>query len=422
MFDPLLVFGVAIACFVAYNIGGSTTGPAFGPAVGAGVLSKTAAGALMGGAFFVGAYTLGRRVVDTLGTDLVRDPSIFTLEASILVLGFIGGALLVGNLSGAPASTSMTAVGAIAGLGLATGELNLVIIGEIFAWWVLSPIIGFWMAVMIGRYGYETLDRLIAIEQSEGALLLFKRVKAARPVIDPDEPRLVAFEEATVMVRPALGPNTTRREFVGTVVLIGIGGLMAFSSGTSNIANAIAPLVGSGALDMNLGIVLGCGAVAVGALTIARRTMETLGNDITDLPLTAAIVVAVLSSAIVIVLSALGIPASFVVIATVCIVGLGWGRSTRAVSMEEAVRGNVSPEVSVGALAEDATAPTVGEPGGADTAAQIGDPHVQGARARPRRSDLFDPGTTVRVLLMQNVVPILATLGSYFTFFLLEAV
>jgi len=400
--DPLFLVGVAIACFVAYNIGGSTTGPAFGPAVGAGVLSKTAAGALMGIAFFAGAYTIGRRVVDTLGTELVRDPSIFTLEASILVLGFVGAALLVGNLSGAPASTSMTAVGAISGLGLATGELNLAVIGEIFAWWVLSPIIGFWTAVMIGRYWYQRIDRLIAIERSDGPLLSFRRTG--------------------VLVWPTLGPNTSRREFVGTVVLIGIGGLMAFSSGTSNIANAIAPLVGSGALDVNLGIVLGCGAVAVGALTIARRTMETLGNDITDLPLTAAIVVALLSSAIVIVLSALGIPASFVVIATVCIVGLGWGRSTRAVTVEDAVRGNVSPDLSVGALAQDATAPTVGEPAQGRATAQIGDPHVQPSRAQPARSDLFDPGTTVRVLLMQNVVPILATLGSYLTFFFLEAV
>jgi len=420
--DPLLLVGVAIACFVAYNIGGSTTGPAFGPAVGAGVLSKTAAGGLMGVAFFVGAYTIGRRVVDTLGTELVRDPSIFTLEASIIVLGFIGAALLVGNLSGAPASTSMTAVGAIAGLGLATGELNLAIIGEIFAWWLLSPIIGFWMAVMIGRYGYETLDRLIAIEQTEGPLVAVHYVTAVRPVLHLDQPKPVTFEEATVMVRPALGPNTTRREFVGTVVLIGIGCLMAFSSGTSNIANAIAPLVGSGALDMNLGIVLGCAAVAMGALTIARRTMETLGNDITDLPLTAAIVVAVLSSAIVIVLSALGIPASFVVVATVCIVGLGWGRSTRAVSVEEAVRGNVSPDLSVGALAEDARAPTVGKPAQGTTTSQIGDPHVQQRQSGPARSDLFDPGTTVRVILMQNVVPILATLGSYGTFLLLGAV
>ena len=64
---------------------------------------------------------------------------------------------------------------------------------------------------------------------------------------------------------------------------------MAFSSTTSNIANAIAPLVGAGTY-MELMILLGCVADAVGAFTIARRTLDTLGNDITHLPLTAAIV------------------------------------------------------------------------------------------------------------------------------------
>ncbi|MEF8817363.1 MAG: inorganic phosphate transporter [Salinibacter sp.] len=413
MTDPLLIGGVLIACFVAFNIGGATTGPAFGPAVGANVLSKTAAGALMAVAFFGGAYTIGRRVVDTLGQELVHDPSIFTLEASIVVLFFIGGALLVGNLSGAPASTSMTAVGAIIGLGLAHGELNFAIVGEILAWWILSPIIGFWLAVMVGRYGYESLDRLVAIEQSDGPLLVFEQVEAnVWPVFRPDETRLVTLEPAGVPLRPALGPNTSRREVVGTAVLVSIGVLMAFSSGTSNIANAIAPLVGSGALAMDVGILIGCGAVAVGALTIARRTMETLGNDITDLPLTAAIVVALLSSTIIIILSTLGIPASFVVVATLCIIGLGWGRSTQAVSVAEAVRGDVSPQVSVGALAQGEEA-TVG------TVRSQSSPRETSRQSAPVRSDLFDPGTSVRVVLMQNVVPLLATGGSYLTFWLL---
>ena len=189
---------------------------------------------------------------------------------------------------------------------------------------------------------------------------------------------------------------------------------MAFSSGTSNIANAIAPLVGSDALDMNLGILIGSVAVAVGALTIARRTMETLGNDITDLPLTAAIVVSVLSSVIVVLLSASGIPASFVIIATVCIVGLGWGRSTREVSVADAVRGNAASQPTVDALTDDPGAPTVGDPQ-LDSEAS---PPSNGAA----RSELFDPETTVRVIVMQNVVPVLATVGSFLTFTVLGPV
>jgi PiT family inorganic phosphate transporter len=43
-------------------------------------------------------------------------------------------------------------------------------------------------------------------------------------------------------------------------------------------------------------------------------------------------------------------------------------------------------------------------------------------RHQSTQTDLFDPGTTVRVILMQNIVPLLATLGSYLTFLALEVI
>jgi len=388
MIGALLLVGFGVALFVGFNIGGSNTGPAFGPAVGAGVISKLLAGALMAVFFSVGAWTIGRRVVNTLGRDLVTDPGVFTVESSIVVLFFIGGALFVGNYAGVPASTSMTAVGAIAGLGVAAGELDWAIMGEIAVWWIVAPLVGFWVSGVVGRYFYPTINRWVAIERSDGPLL--------------------ALDRSGAVPTPESGPNTTRREVVGSVVVISIGCLMAFSSGTSNIANAIAPLYGAG-VDLNLLILLGCGSVAVGALTIARRTLDTLGNDITDLPLTAAIVVAVISSGIVIGLSAIGIPASFVIIATMSIVGLGWGRATRSITVSEGVRGEKKPNVSVGAL-------TAEEPG--EEAPDIGE---EDPAETPSAADLFNPETTGRVVLMQNVVPLLSTVGAYLTFRLLFA-
>ena len=379
MVEILLLVGVAVAAFVGYNIGGATTGPAFGPAVGADVLSKSGAAALMSIFFFVGAGTLGQRVVTTLGEDLVSGANVFTLETSIVVLFFIGGALFVGNFAGVPASTSMTAVGAIAGLGLATNTLNWAEMGEIAIWWLVAPIIGFWVSGIVGRYFYSAIDDWVAIDSTEGALF--------------------EFDRSGPIPRPVLGPNTTRRELFGGFVVIAIGCLMAFASGTSNIANAIAPLVGAG-VEIRPMILLGCGAVAVGAFTIARRTLDTLGNDITDLPLTAAIVVAIVSSGIVISLSAVGIPASFVIIATMSIVGLGWGRATRTVTMRQGIRGEKEPTVSVGALTAEEM-PEIGQGDATDI---------------PSASDLFNPGTSARVVLMQNVVPILSTVGALVTF------
>jgi len=258
--------------------------------------------------------------------------------------------------------------------------------GEIAVWWIVSPLVGFWVSVMIGRYAYPTINRWVAITSSDSALVEVDRTGSV-PV-------------------PTLGPNTTRREFTGAVVLVSIGCLMAFSSGTSNIANAIAPLFGAG-IEMNPLILLGSGAVAVGAVTIARRTLDTIGNDITDLPLTAAIVVALVASGIVVGLSAIGIPASFVIIATMSIVGLGWGRATRPVTLSEGLRGETTPSVSVGALAAE-------KPG--EKAPPIGE---ESSENIPAASDLFDPSTTGRVILMQNLVPVLSTAGAYATFWVL---
>ncbi|WP_418281529.1 inorganic phosphate transporter [Halorubrum sp. DTA98] len=389
MVELLLLVGIVVAAFVGYNIGGATTGPAFGPAVGANVISKAGAAALMSIFFFIGAWTLGRRVVGTLGEDLVTQSNVFTLETSIVVLFFIGGALFVGNYYGVPASTSMTAVGAIAGLGVATGSLDWAVMGEIAVWWIVAPIIGFWVSGVIGRYFYPTINRWVAIESTDGSLLQLDR--------------------SGTIPRPITGPETTRREVVGAIVVVAIGCLMAFSSGTSNIANAIAPLVGAG-VEMNPLILLGGAAVAIGAFTIARRTLDTLGNDITDLPLTAAIVVAVVSSGIVIGLSAIGIPASFVIIATMSIVGLGWGRATRTVTVSEGIRGEEETSVTVGALKAD-------DPG--DEVPGIGEEEPADI---PSASDLFDPTTTARVIVMQNVVPLLSTIGALVTFYVLFSV
>ena len=233
----------------------------------------------------------------------------------------------------------MTAVGAIAGLGLAGGVLDLAVMGEIVVWWVVSPIIGFWVSLVIGRYFYARLNRMVAMERSDGPLLAWD-LSGALPV-------------------PRIHRTTNRRELVGTVAVVAIGCLMAFSSGTSNIANAVAPLVGSRELKMNPAIILGGIAVTVGAFTIARRTLETMGSDITELPLTAAIIVASVSSALVVFLSALA------------------------------------------ANEEGEELPPIGE---------------EDPESIPHAGDLFNPATTARVVLMQNVVPAIATLGAYLTF------
>ncbi|MFW5973804.1 MAG: anion permease [Natrialbaceae archaeon] len=384
MSEILFGAGLLVALFVGYNIGGATTGPAFGPAVGASVISKAGAAALFAVFFFVGAVTIGPEVIDTLSEGIIDGEGVFTIRTGVAVLFFIGLALFVGNVAGVPASTSMTTVGAIAALGQAAGALDWQVLGEIVIWWIVAPIIGFWVTGVIGRYLYARLNRFVAIEERDGLPITVDRSGVV--------PRL----------RPV--PDATRRELFGAFVVIAIGCLMAFASGTSNIANAVAPLVGSGDLEVMSAVLLGSVAVAIGSFTIARRTLDTMGNDITALPLTAAIVVATVSSALTVGLSAIGIPASFVIIATMSIVGLGWGRATRTTKAVEMVRGEKGATVSRGALAADTEGeelPAIGEEDPEDI---------------PAASELFDPATTARVVIMQNLVPVISTLGAYLTF------
>ncbi len=394
--EVLLVVGVIVALFVGYNIGGATAGVAFGPAVGARVLSKVGAAVLMSIFFFIGGWTIGPAVVDTLGEGIIAEEGILTLETGIAILFFIGFALFFGNLFGVPASTSMTAVGAIAGLGLATGTLNWATMGEIVSWWVVAPIVAFWVSGVIGRYFYTRINEWVAISRRQTHLWVVERNSAI--------PR----------VRVAEG--TDNREIAGSLLVVAIGCYMAFSSGASNVANAVAPLVGSGALEfdpetalgtltgMEWGVIIAGVAVTIGAFTIARRTLETMGNDITNLPLTAAVIVMTVSATIVTLLSAIGIPVQLVIVATMSIIGLGWGRATRTTTVSDAVRGREETTVSVGAL----TAEQEGE-----QAPAIGEEKVEDI---PKASELFDPSTTARVILIQNFVPVLATIGAFLTF------
>ena len=268
--------------------------------------------------------------------------------------------------------------------------------GRIVSWWLVSPILAFWVSGVIGRYFYPRLSQAFAITQSKGSLL--------------------ALDRSSTVPRLTLGPNTTRREFVGTLLVIAIACYTAFSAGASNTANAIAPLVGSEAITMNQGILLTGAAVGVGALTIARRTLDTMGNDLTEMPLLAALLVALVSSTIVTLLSALGIPVSVVIVATMSIVGLGWGRATRTVTFSETIHGE-SPDVSVGALAADADeALTIGGGGGTPTEGETKPIGEEEADDLPAAADLFEPTTTARVILLQNVVPAIATVAAFLVF------
>ncbi|TMT85154.1 inorganic phosphate transporter [Haloterrigena sp. H1] len=391
MVETVLLVGVVASIFVGFNIGGSSTGITWGPSVGAGIVTKTTAAAVMTFFVFFGGWTVGRNVMDTLSEGIITTD--LTLTAGVGVLFFIGLGMLIANVFGVPVPTSMTTVGAIAGLGLATGTLNYETVAGIITWWIVTPIIGLWIGVLIGRYIYSWVNRRVDVEKSEGPLLRLDR-RGAVPT-------------------PTLGPNTTRQELVTTVAVLVIGCYMAFSAGASNVPNAAAPLVGTASgLDADTAIILATLAIGLGGFTIARRTMDSVGGELSDIPLLAALFVMVTASTITTLLSWAGIPISLVMATVMTIVGIGWGRATRPITVREAVTRDVeNPEIELGAI--------VAEEKAGETAPEIGEPETE---AVLRGEDLFNPRAIIKYVSMWIIGPSMSTILAYGFFSILPGV
>lgn len=275
----LFLVSLAASAFFAVNVGGSSTGVAFGPAVGSGAVHPGRAALLMTASVFAGGLTLGPRVTETLGAEFVP-ASAFTIEAAVVVLSVTGVGILLGNLLGVSVSTTGTAVGAVAGLGVAVDALHWATVGEVVGWWVLAAVLAFWLAGLAGRYAYAGI--------------------------------------AAALVRRSTAPVRRR-------ALVAAGCGIAFAAGGSNAANATGALVGANALTMTPAVVLACAGIGVGAVVFGPRTMATVGEGITDLPVEAALVVQAVAATVVTALNVASIPASLAVTTTMAVVGLGWG-------------------------------------------------------------------------------------------------
>jgi PiT family inorganic phosphate transporter len=413
MVSGVLVVGLAVAVFVGFNIGGSSTGVAFGPAVGSKLVRKFTAGVLFSVFAFLGAWTVGRNVIDTMSKGIVPVTD-FSPTAAVGVLFFTGLALLVSNLYGVPASTSMTAVGAIVGLGLATGNLNRALMFTIVSAWIVAPLVGFAAGAVIGRYVYPRLESRLA----------FTRL----------DRHLVQLDRSGRIPRFRINSKASARDVGGSFLVVAIACYMGFSAGASNAANAVAPLIGEGSLGVDQGVVLAAAAISLGGFTIARRTLATIGDGITDLPILAALIVSTVGATIITVLSYFGIPASLAVSTTCCIIGLGWGRASRVMSLADMADPTLEPtggpSLSADALAaastsEDAPAgPTVGDlaegkgPEDLPTAPdvpKIGDEDIEDLTAE----ELFDPAATSRILFLWVLTPTISVVFSYVLFALL---
>ena len=147
-------------------------------------------------------------------------------------------------------------------------------------------------------------------------------------------------------------------------------------------------------MGVNTAIILATGAIGVGAFTIARRTIESVGTELTDISLFAALIVMLTASSITAGLSYLGVPIRLVMATVMIITGLGWGRATRPIPLENAVRGSVrgeiGKEIALNALAVDQDPPV----------AEIGE--AEPKKGVEEAGELFDQQALARYISMDH--------------------
>ncbi|MUK90394.1 inorganic phosphate transporter [Ornithinibacillus sp. L9] len=270
----ILLFFVAF--FFAINIGASGAAASMGIAYGSKAVSNRKMALLICGiGVFLGAILGGGEVVKTLGSEIVPDHMI-SIKIALIILSSASISLFIANLSGIPLSTSEVTVGAVVGVGIAFQVLYVNTLLMIVLFWLFVPFIAFLLAFITN-----------------------KGIQRLQPTLQGKSTKLLAI----------------------AVILTGF--LEAFSAGMNNVANSVGPLVAAGLLSIEQGTFYGGIFVALGAIFLGGKVIETNGKKITKLTLLQGGAVSGIGATLVIIASIFGIPVPHTQITTCSILGVG---------------------------------------------------------------------------------------------------
>jgi len=273
--------------FVGWNLGANDAANAMGTAVGARVRTIREAVVIVGVFSLLGALFFGHRVIKTIGSGIVPMDQLEARQATLIALAAMLAAgvwLLWATYLRLPVSTTHSAVGAVAGAGVAAGGVPIFWgkLLDIFLAWILTPV----GAAIVAYILYQML-RLLVI----------------RYFSVPD------------------------RVWAWLLTLSGM--WMAFSCGANDVANATGVMVGAGLATPFVAALLGGLAIVLGVATWGYRVMETVGTRITHLLPPMAFVAELAAALNVQLYTLLGLPVSTThsIVGAVFGVGLVFGRT-----------------------------------------------------------------------------------------------
>ena len=293
MLIPFLIPFI-IAIFLAINMGGSGTAPAFSAAYGANIIKRNLIPGLFGVAVFIGAIVGGKETAKTVGKGLL-DPEMMTFVIVSIILFSVGISLLIANLFGIPQSTSQATVLSVIAPAVYFRSLNTdILFFDILPTWFIMPVISFILAFLIGKYIYKPIRKR--------GYTISKKVN-----------------ESYILK--------------GLIVFMSL--YVAFSIGTNNVANAVGPLATMAGNELDIAdkhfvhvLILATLIIApsfgIGSSFFGHKVVQKTGKEIVLFGRIEAVIIAFISASLLLTASLVkGIPTSLVQLNVAAIIGIG---------------------------------------------------------------------------------------------------
>lgn len=135
-------------CYVAYSAGANNAANAVGAFVGAGLFSSFYGSILAGLAIGLGAFLMGRRVLDTVGKDITQ---LCVIRATFVE--FISAIIVhIASILGIPVSLGEIVTAGVIGIGCANSGMHIMkgdTVKRIAMAWVISPLLAGGIAYML---------------------------------------------------------------------------------------------------------------------------------------------------------------------------------------------------------------------------------------------------------------------------------
>lgn len=301
--DPLFLLAVLVLGFVvAFAIGGNDE--AMSPAVGARIFSLNTAVVVGGMLSIAGAVTLGGGVSEKVGSDLVSQQTMTPIMVFAVLVSMAIWLLIASITKGLPISTTQCIVGSVIGVAVIApflGEpgwgvevVSWPVVIEIFAGWIVSPIIGFLIAAGVFWLVRKFQSRVVGLAGVER------------------QEKIASYGLALFLI------------------------ITSLSRGGNDVANAVAPLVSlpDFAAPLHFGpfvisgivvpLFVGGLGMAIGLIFVGRKVIRVLATEVVSLTPTSALAASISVALVMFVGTYMGFPLSGTHVLVAALIAVGW--------------------------------------------------------------------------------------------------